>query len=166
MADPQEDEYRSHVIRYVDSVFHECLDEKAGRTIRKERKPIDPVNDIMISTEALTAAFEDEANYIAYCSQVHSHTFTCIKYSLKGLSSQDTDAHKRTACRFKAPWKIVEETGFVEDSLLRIRRNHALVNRYNKAMAVGLRHNHDISLILTRTKGSPWSFTSQIMPLS
>jgi hypothetical protein len=153
MADPQEDEYRSHVIRYVDSVFHECLDEKAGRTIRKERKPIDPVNDIMISTEALTAAFEDEANYIAYCSQVHSHTFTCIKYSLKGLSSQDTDAHKRTACRFKAPWKIVEETGFVEDSLLRIRRNHALVNRYNKAMAVGLRHNHDISLILTRTKG-------------
>ena len=37
--------------------------------------------------------------------------------------------------------------------MLAIRRNHPLVNRYNKAMAVGLRHNHDVSMILTRTKG-------------
>ncbi|KAH6955959.1 PIF1-like helicase-domain-containing protein [Ilyonectria sp. MPI-CAGE-AT-0026] len=153
MADPQEEEYRARVIRYADSVFHECLDEKAGKTIRKERKPIQPVEEMMKSTEALTTAFEDESNYIAYCSQVHSHTFTCIKYSLKGLTEQDADKYRRTACRFKAPWKIVDMTGFSEDGLLKTRRNHALVNRYNKAMAVGLRHNHDISMILTRTKG-------------
>lgn len=55
--------------------------------------------------------------------------------------------------RLKAPWKIVAETGFAEDDMLNIRRNHPLVNRYNKVMAVGLRHNHDISMILTRTKG-------------
>lgn len=153
MADPQEEEYRARVIRYVDSVFHECLDEKAGQTIRKERKPIQPVEEMMNNSEALTTAFEAESNYIAYCSQVHSHTFTCIKYSLKGLAGEHADKYRRTACRFRAPWKIVEETGFSEDGLLKTRRNHPLVNRHNKAMAVGLRHNHDISMILTRTKG-------------
>jgi hypothetical protein len=47
----------------------------------------------------------------------------------------------------------VDTTGLSEDNLLTIRRNHPLVNRYNKAIAVGLRYNHDISMILTRTKG-------------
>ncbi|KAM4067778.1 PIF1-like helicase [Hirsutella rhossiliensis] len=141
------------VIRYVDSVFHECLDEDAGKAVRQQRKPIDPVEEVMTSTSALTAAFEDESNFIAYCCQVHSHTYTCLKYSLKGVIEQGADQQRRTACRFKAPWKIVEETGFTEDGLLQIRRNHPLVNRYNKSLAVGLRHNHDVSMILTKTKG-------------
>ncbi|EWY79571.1 hypothetical protein FOYG_17265 [Fusarium oxysporum NRRL 32931] len=153
MADPAEEEYRAQVTRYVDSVFHECLDENAGNAVRQERKPIHPDEGMMNSTEALTAAFENESNYIAYCCQVHSHTYTCLKYSLKGLAEQSADRNRRTACRFKAPWKIVEKTGFTKDGLLNIRRNHSLVNRYNKAMAIGLRHNHDISMILTRTKG-------------
>ncbi|KAM4064306.1 PIF1 protein [Hirsutella rhossiliensis] len=67
--------------------------------------------------------------------------------------AQGADQQRRTACRFKAPWKIFEETGFTEDGLLQIRRNHPLVNRYNKSLAVGLRHNHDVSMILTKTKG-------------
>ncbi|KAF9767527.1 hypothetical protein IL306_015295, partial [Fusarium sp. DS 682] len=155
MAKPEEEEYRGQVVRYLDSVFHECLDEEAGKAVRKERKPIDSIEGIMHDTEALAAVFDKESNYIAYCCQVHSHTYTCIKYSLKGLVGEDMHKHKhkRTACRFKAPWRIVEDTGFTEDGLLKIRRNHPLVNRYNKAMAVGLRHNHDISMILTRTKG-------------
>ncbi|KAM5344579.1 hypothetical protein ACJ41O_013114 [Fusarium nematophilum] len=153
MAEPEEEEYRAQVVRYLDSVFNECLDEEAGRAVRKERKPIDPIEEIMHDTEALTAAFDNESNYIAYCCQVHSHTYTCIKYSLKGLVRDSANQSRRTACRFKAPWKIAESTGFTDDGLLRIRRNHPLVNRYNKAMAVGLRHNHDISMILTKTKG-------------
>ncbi|XP_044718018.1 PIF1-like helicase domain-containing protein [Hirsutella rhossiliensis] len=153
MANPAEEAYRAQVIRYVDSVFHECLDEDAGKAVRQQRKPIDPVEEVMTSTSALTAAFEDESNFIAYCCQVHSHTYTCLKYSLKGVIEQGADQQRRTACRFKAPWKIVEETGFTEDGLLQIRRNHPLVNRYNKSLAVGLRHNHDVSMILTKTKG-------------
>lgn len=153
MAKPEEEEYRAQVVRYVDSVFHECLDEEAGKAIRKERKPIDPAEEITHDTETLAVVFDKESNYIAYCCQVHSHTYTCIKYSLKELVGEGAHKHKRTACRFKAPWKIVEESGFTEDGLLKIRRNHPLVNRYNKAMAVGLRHNHDISMILTKAKG-------------
>ncbi|KAJ3455137.1 hypothetical protein MRS44_013737 [Fusarium solani] len=153
MADPEEEDYRAQVTRYVDSVFHECLDENAGNAVRQERKPIHSDEGMMNSTEALTAAFENESNYIAYCCQVHSHTYTCLKYSLKGFAEQSADRNRRTLCRFKAPWKIVEATGFTNDGLLRIHRNHSLVNRYNKAMAIGLRHNHDISMILMRTKG-------------
>ncbi|XP_044718874.1 ATP-dependent DNA helicase PIF1 [Hirsutella rhossiliensis] len=134
MANPAEESYRAQVIRYADSVFHECLDEDAGKAVRQQRKPIDPVEEVMTSTSALTAAFEDESNFIAYCCQ-------------------GADQQRRTACRFKAPWKIVEETGFTEDGLLQIQRNHPLVNRYNKSLAVGLRHNHDVSMILTKTKG-------------
>ncbi|KAM4061599.1 PIF1-like helicase [Hirsutella rhossiliensis] len=125
----------------------------AEESYRAQRKPIEPVEEVMRSTLALTSAFEDESNFIAYCCQVHSHTYTCLKYSLKGVIEQGADQQRRTACRFKAPWKIFEETGFTEDGLLQIRRNHPLVNRYNKSLAVGLRHNHDVSMILTKTKG-------------
>ncbi|RYP15987.1 hypothetical protein DL765_005384 [Monosporascus sp. GIB2] len=54
--------------------------------------------------------------------------------------------------RFKAPWRLVEKTSFSEDGVLQIRRGHSLVNRWNKAIAVGLRHNHDISSIATQCK--------------
>jgi hypothetical protein len=153
MANPAEEAYRAQVIRYVDSVFHECLDEDAGKAVRQQRKPIHPVEEVMTSTSALTSAFDDESNFIASCCQVHSHTFTCLKYSLKEIVEQGAGPQKRTACRFKAPWKIVDETRFTEEGLLQIRRNHPLVNRYNKSLAVGLRHNHDVSMILTKTKG-------------
>ncbi|KAJ3544245.1 hypothetical protein NM208_g3153 [Fusarium decemcellulare] len=108
---------------------------------------------MMNTTEPLTAAFDAESNFIAYCYRVHSHTYTCIKYSLKGLAYHDADKYRRTACWFKVPRKIVDATGLSDTGLLTIHRKHPLVNRYNKAIAVGLRHNHDLSIILARIKG-------------
>ncbi|XP_044714446.1 uncharacterized protein HRG_11997 [Hirsutella rhossiliensis] len=35
MANPAEESYRAQVIRYIDSVFHECLDEDAGKAVRQ-----------------------------------------------------------------------------------------------------------------------------------
>jgi hypothetical protein len=58
----------------------------------------------------------------------------------------------RNLCRFKAPWRLVEKTAFKEGGVLEIRRNHKMVNRWNKSISVGLRHNHDISFIGTQTK--------------
>ncbi|KJZ68769.1 hypothetical protein HIM_04255 [Hirsutella minnesotensis 3608] len=130
MANPAEEAYRGQVIRYVDFVFHEYLDEDARKAVRQQRKHIHPVEEVIASTSALTAAFDDESNFIAYYCQVHSHTFTCLKYSLKEIVGQGIGPQKRTAYRFKAPWKIVEETGFIGDGLLQIRRNYPLVNRY------------------------------------
>jgi hypothetical protein len=43
----------------------------------------------------------------------------------------------------------VPETGFTGDGLLEVKRDYQMVNRYNQSMAIGLRHNHDVSQILT-----------------
>lgn len=96
--------------------------------------------------ERFAASFEDEANFCAGASQVHTHSPTCLKYSFNIRNGN------RNPCRFGAPWKLIENTRVTEDGLLQIKRNHNLVNRWNKAMAVGLRHNHDISFILTKCK--------------
>jgi hypothetical protein len=98
------------------------------------------------SREQFSAAFDEEANFCAGATQIHTHSPTCVKYSI-GKS-----AGNRDLCRFKAPWKLVEKTAFTEEGVLKIRRGHNMVNRWNKAMAVGLRHNHDISFIATQSK--------------
>jgi hypothetical protein len=96
--------------------------------------------------EQFAAAFDEEANFCAGATQIHTHSPTCVKYSIMGRG------RKSDLCRFKAPWRLVEKTKFTEDGVLQIRRNHSMVNRWNKAMAVGLRHNHDISFIVTQCK--------------
>ena len=100
----------------------------------------------LLQNEAqFAASFEEEANFCAGATQIHTHSPTCVKYSLKrGV--------KGSLCRFKAPWPNVAKTAFTEEGVLQIRRSHNLVNRWNKAIAVGLRHNHDISFIGTQRK--------------
>lgn len=96
--------------------------------------------------DQFSAAFEEEANFCAGATQIHTHSPTCVKYSI------NRPARTRNLCRFKAPWKVVEKTAFKEGGVLEIRRNHNMVNRWNKAISVGLRHNHDISFIGTQTR--------------
>jgi hypothetical protein len=59
---------------------------------------------------------------------------------------------KRDFCQFKAPWRLVERIMFTADGVLLIWRSHSVVNWWNKAIAVGLRHNHDISFVATQYK--------------
>jgi hypothetical protein len=96
--------------------------------------------------EQFSAAFEEEANFCAGATQIHTHSPTCVKYSI------NRSAGTRNLCRFKAPWRLVEKTAFKEGGVLEIRRNHNMVNRWNKAISVGLRHNHDISFIGTQSR--------------
>ncbi|KAM4056481.1 ATP-dependent DNA helicase PIF1 [Hirsutella rhossiliensis] len=117
--------YRERIVRYVDSVFCEDLDQEVPSGSRPHSK---------------------EANFCAGATQIHTHSPTCVKYSL------GDKGRKGDLCRFKAPWKLVEKTAFSPDGVLRIRRTHPMVNRWNKAIAVGLRHNHDISFIATQRK--------------
>lgn len=58
----------------------------------------------------------------------------------------------RKRCRFNAPWPLVEKTHISANGVLYICRSHSLVNRWNKALAVGLRHNHDLLFIVTQSK--------------
>jgi hypothetical protein len=93
-----------------------------------------------------SASFAEEANFCAGSTQIHTHSPTCVKYSI------NKPKNSRSLCRFKAPWRLVEQTDFKEGGMLEIRRNHGMVNRWNQAMSVGLRHNHDISFLGSQTR--------------
>ncbi|KID59322.1 arrestin domain-containing protein, partial [Metarhizium hybridum] len=139
--------YREQVLRYADSVFSEDLDQEASCAMQSQRSVTSDVSALLSDTERFTDTFDEEANFCAGATQIHTHSPTCVKYSF-GLRQK-----KRAGlCRFGAPWQTVEETGFTKDGVLRIRRTHPMVNRWNKAIAVGLRHNHDISFIATQSK--------------
>ncbi|KAM4058160.1 PIF1-like helicase [Hirsutella rhossiliensis] len=138
--------YRERIVRYVDSVFSEDLDQEGFCAVQAERSATSDISSLLDSAEQFSASFEEEANLCAGATQIHTHSPTCVKYSL------GNKGRKGDLCRFKAPWKLVEETAFSSDGVLRIRRTHPMVNRWNKAIAVGLRHNHDISFIATQRK--------------
>jgi hypothetical protein len=159
--------YRERVIRYVDSVFTEVcslyhglsprslsemasigqdLDQEAFCAMKAERSVTSDVSSMLRNREQFSATFDEEANFCAGATQIHTHSPTCVKYSI------GKPARNRELCRFKAPWRLVEKTSFREDGVLQIRRRHSMVNRWNKAIAVGLRHNHDISFIGTQCK--------------
>lgn len=113
---------------------------RTGRSVNGE------ISSLLDNTAQFAASFEEEAKFCAGANQVHTHSPTCVKYAVGRQKRQNP-------CRFGAPWPLVERPAFAEDGLLRIRRRHDLVNRWNKAMAVGLRRNHDISFIVTKCRG-------------
>ncbi|XP_044717275.1 PIF1-like helicase domain-containing protein [Hirsutella rhossiliensis] len=139
--------YRERIVRYVDSVFSEDLDQEGFCAVEAERSVTSDISSLLNRADQFSASFEEEANFCAGATQIHTHSPTCVKYSLGSKGRKGADL-----CRFKAPWERVEETTLSADGVLRIRRTHPMVNRWNKAIAVGLRHNHDISFIATQRK--------------
>ncbi|KAM4064173.1 ATP-dependent DNA helicase PIF1 [Hirsutella rhossiliensis] len=149
--------YRERIVRYVDSVFSEDLDQEGFCAIQAERSVTLDISQLLGDERQFSASFDEEANFCAGATQIHTHSPTCVKYSL------GKRGRKGDLCRFKAPWGLVDETAFTGDGVLRIRRSHSMVNRWNKAIAVGLRHNHDISFIATQRKTMALVFTSPTM---
>lgn len=109
------------------------------------------MSGLLADGERFAATFEEEANFCARATQVHTRSPTCVKYS-HGKAGTGSGPGRGGMCRFDAPWKLADSTAFAEYGGLQIRRSHSLVNRWNKAMVVGLRHNHDISFIATKCK--------------
>ena len=114
--------------------------------MQTERSVTSDISSLLRNSQQFASSFDEEANFCAGATQIHTHSPTCVKYSIRGQGKN------RDPCQFKAPWRLVERTAFTESGVLQIRRNHSMVNRWNKAMAVGLRHNHDISFIATQCK--------------
>ena len=106
---------------------------------------------LLLNWEALIAQFANDANFCASWVQMHDHSPTCTKYHWDSKTGARKDG--ACICRFGCPWKLVERTRFNEEGVLEIRRANSRVNRWNDAMAVGLRHNHDVSFIGTKKKG-------------
>ena len=148
MKDPEQREYGNKIIAYVDDVFTESLNSAGARIESQNRSARTMSHELVNSCSFLQENFKKEANFVAYQSQIHEHSQTCVKYSYRDLAN-DISKDGRTPCRFHAPWPLVEDTHFSE-GLLKVVRNHGMVNRYNEAMAIGLRHNHDISMIVSK----------------
>jgi hypothetical protein len=108
------------------------LDQEAFSAVHAERSVTSDISSLLGNNQQFTSAFDEEANFCAGATQIHTHSPTYVKYSMTG------GGKKHDLCRFKAPWKLVERTAFTEDGVLQIRRNHSMVNRWNKAIAVGL----------------------------
>lgn len=80
--------------------------------------------------------------------QLHKCGAVCTKYSFKNKGEATGPP-----CRFRAPWALHEKTQFTDDGKFEIHRNHPWTNRYSPALAVGLRHNHDTTFLLTSSAG-------------
>ena len=154
MANPDETAYRTKVKRFVDDVFTETLNEAIAKEAAGCGKKTTIIGaELVNNADWLARELEREANFVAYRCQVHHHSATCVKYSIRKVMEKGLKDCRTQLCRFRAPWGLIKETSFTTDGLLDIKRDHSMVNRYNQSMAAGLRHNHDISMILTRKKG-------------
>ncbi|KAM4061897.1 PIF1-like helicase [Hirsutella rhossiliensis] len=104
--------YRERIVRYVDSVFSEELDAEGYCAVQAERSATADISSRLDDVARFTDTFDEEANFCAGATQIHTHSATC------------------------APWRLVERTALTADGVLEIRRTHSMVNRWNRAMAV------------------------------
>ncbi|KAM4066762.1 ATP-dependent DNA helicase PIF1 [Hirsutella rhossiliensis] len=70
--------YRERIIRYVDSVFSEDLDQEGFCAVQAERSVTSDISSLLDNTEQFSAAFDEEANFCAGATQVHTHSPTCV----------------------------------------------------------------------------------------
>ncbi|KAM4062960.1 ATP-dependent DNA helicase PIF1 [Hirsutella rhossiliensis] len=65
--------YRERIIRYVDSVFSEDLDQEGFCAVQAERSVTSDISSLLDNTEQFSAAFDEEANF----SQDHGPYVLC-----------------------------------------------------------------------------------------
>lgn len=146
LDDMQDDgAYAEQVCRYLDTLVSECCDERGAKRYRRWDSVFRDISDIVNDADKLADVFESEANWVAHRCQMHSCGATCVKYSFK----EKGRTRNQYPCRFRAPWALREQTEFTPSGLLHVKRNHSRISRFNKALAVALRHNHDIRLLVT-----------------
>ncbi len=72
------------------------LDQEAAAMAQAERSVTSDISSLLRNTDQFAASFEEEANFCAGSSQIHTHSPTCVKYSI-GRNRRNQDP-----CRFKA----------------------------------------------------------------
>lgn len=169
LQNPHEETFRKRVVLFLENLISKNVDYESGRNDQKSRN-LQDVNFAMVNCQMdLDEQFERQANFSAYCRQLHTHTLTCVKHiprqelinrAEEGRSEHESERKRKrrqydlraSLCRFQFPKKLVSESFIDDDGVVHLRRNNRMVNNYNQSMAVGLRHNHDIDLILTRSR--------------
>ncbi|RYP81596.1 hypothetical protein DL769_001924 [Monosporascus sp. CRB-8-3] len=109
-------------LAWVDEHFQEDYDSIVSKQRSLDHSRLEPNSDLEKNVDRLEHEWEDEAQMVATAAQLHSCSHTCRK------------------------------THIDKDGVLRIRRTSRSCSRWNKVIAAALRHNHDFSLICTKTK--------------
>lgn len=136
------------LLRWCDSNFVETLDENSSEDADISQPDRHTLHPDVLSQDTDTAWCNllKDANRCARTSQRHSHTATCYKY-------RKTQKEKEKRCRFGAPWSIVERSHITDEGVIKLKRNHDRVVRYNAVLEAAFRHNHDFTFMHTKTRG-------------
>jgi hypothetical protein len=144
-SDPVTEEIKNtlkqRIQTWADCTLCQTLDEEDAIQAATEQPDVYTPLDGLTCEDPTTAwdGLVRDSNRVAYNSQLHRHTETCYKY-------------KTAHCRFGAPWTQVDYTNIGNDCVLRLKRNHDRVVTYNRAIASGFRHNHDIAFMYTKAR--------------
>ncbi|EJT68997.1 hypothetical protein GGTG_13394 [Gaeumannomyces tritici R3-111a-1] len=68
--------YRDRVIEYINSVFTEDLDAEASAGVRAGRSVTAEISSLLDNKGQFAASFEEEANFCAGATQIHTHSPT------------------------------------------------------------------------------------------
>ncbi|KAM4061911.1 PIF1-like helicase [Hirsutella rhossiliensis] len=103
--------YRERIVRYVDSVFSEELDAEGYCAVQAERSATADISSRLDDVARFTDTFDEEANFCAGATQIHTHSATC------------------------APWRLVEDGA---DGGRGLRHNHdiSFIATQRKTMAL------------------------------
>ena len=113
----------------MDDISTATLDEalvKKALSYGKKTTEVKP--ELIHDGEWLLIGFKREANFVTSRYQVYYYTTTYVKYFIKKVLKTGLKRYKMQLCRFRAPWKLVSKIGFTDDGLLKVKRDHQMVN--------------------------------------
>ena len=58
------------------------LDQEAFLDVYAERSVTSDISSLLENNQQFASAFDEEANFCAGATQIHTHTPTCVKYSM------------------------------------------------------------------------------------
>jgi hypothetical protein len=73
------------------------LDQEASAAVQAERSATSDISWLLQNSHQFASVFDEEANFCAGTTQIHTHSPTCVKYSIRRRRGN------RDLCRFKAP---------------------------------------------------------------
>ena len=71
------------------------LDQEAAAAVHAEKSVTSDISRLLQNRQQFAAAFDEEANFCAGATQVHTHSPTYVKYGIR------RQGRKRELCRFK-----------------------------------------------------------------
>jgi hypothetical protein len=166
-----EPDFRDRLIGYIQTIVRETVDLSEGQRYRRAPAPGSAVFDMPpgMTTTEFQSALDKDSNEVAARVQMHKHSATCTKYqrisSVRRVNPQGTSATEDqhiedepallqtqfgaksllNVCRFLFPRPLVPESTITENGLIRMKRNHQFVNKYNTIIASAIRCNHDVN---------------------